>query len=75
MSKHSMNEMTSIQSEFTRRYSAIPGLVGVGIGKDETTGDYQLNVYVKTPAVIAKLPQSFHDVRVSVDVTGGAVAY
>jgi hypothetical protein len=75
MPKHSMNEMTSIQSEFTRRYSELPGLLGVGIGRDETTGDYQLKVYVQSAAVIKKLPRSFHNVPVSIDVTTGAVAY
>jgi len=70
--RHTLSEMALIQSEFERRFSGVPGLLGVGIGKDQTTGDYALKVYVMDNRASGRLPKSFNDVAVSIDVTGQA---
>jgi hypothetical protein len=73
--KHTLKEMISIQSEFERKFASSPGIVGVGIGKDNNTGDYALRVFVQNRNASRRLPTSFHDVVVSIDVTGDLTAY
>lgn len=72
--KHSLREMTKIQAEFERRFGNIPGIVGIGIGKGDN-GDYALKVYVDDSVTVRRIPRSFDDVQVSIDVSGGVSAY
>ena len=66
--------MTSIQSEFERRFAGLPGVLGIGLGKGEG-GEYELKVYVVDAHASEPFPKKFQDARVSVEVTGKITAH
>ena len=72
--KHTLREMVQIQSEFERHFSGVPGVIGIGIGKNKENGDYALMVYVADKTICKRIPKHFNDVLVSVDVTGNVQA-
>ncbi len=64
-----------IQKEFEEQFADAPGVRGIGLGVNSAETAPAINVQVETAAAGKKLPQSFHNLDVVVDVVGDVTAY
>jgi hypothetical protein len=67
---HSMNEALEIQKAFIAQYAHKNGVLGIGIGLNESRDDLALAVSVSRPGQAEKLPDTFRGLDVRVDVVG-----
>jgi hypothetical protein len=65
-------DITKVKEDFEDELMEIPGVVGVGIGQSETTGEWFISVLVDemTPELQALLPTELEGFEVKARVTG-----
>lgn len=73
--RHSLEQAVEIQKNFEKLYANDTGVVGIGIGLNNTADDLALNVQVARAAVGQNLPETFDGLDVVVDVVGTIKAY